>query len=58
MKIVFLYNAVKELIYIYQLTDFKSQKYLNKICKLNKILYDLKQSPRIWYNIFAEFIKE
>ena len=58
VKIAFLYNAVKKLIYIYQLINFKSQKYPNKICKLNKVLYDLKQSPRVWYNIFAEFIKE
>ena len=58
LKIAFLYNAVKELIYMYQLTSFKSQKYSNKIYKLNKILYDLKQLSRVWYNIFVEFMKE
>ena len=58
VKIVFLYDAVKKLIYMYQLTDFKSQKYLNKVCKLNKVLYDLKKSSRIWYNTFVEFMKE
>ncbi|KAL6331766.1 hypothetical protein AAG906_020105 [Vitis piasezkii] len=29
----------------------------NKVCKLNKALYDLKQSPRAWFGRFAKAMK-
>ena len=28
-----------------------------KVCKLNKSIYDLKQSPRAWFNRFSPVIK-
>ena len=58
VKTIFLYGAVKELIYMIQLTGFKSKRYLNKICRLKKVLYDLKQSPRVWYQTFINFMKK
>ena len=42
MKIAFLYEVVKKLIYIIQPTGFKLKRYFNKICRLKKILYGLK----------------
>ena len=47
VKIVFLYNNVQETIYIRQLDDFSKNDI--KVYKLNKTLYGLKQSLRIWY---------
>jgi len=37
--------------------DFESQ-FNQTICKLQKSLYDLKQSPRAWFERFAQFIKK
>ena len=41
-----------------QLIKFALKEYFNKIYKLNKTLYDLKQFPRIWYNTFVKYMKE
>ena len=30
----------------------------NKVCKLKKALYELKQSPRVWFGRFAKVMKE
>ena len=45
VKIVFLYDNVQETIYVRQLDDFSKNDI--KVYKLNKTLYELKQSLRI-----------
>jgi hypothetical protein len=40
VKTIFLYDKILEDVYVVQLTSF--EKNVNQICKLNKILYDLK----------------
>ena len=47
VKIVFLYDQVQKEIYIEQSYDFAFEQYSFKVCKLNKTLYDLKQSFRV-----------
>ena len=42
IKIVFLYHNIKKKFYIKQFIKYILKKYLNKICKLNKIPYNLK----------------
>jgi hypothetical protein len=50
----FLYGQVEEDIYIKQPTGFEDGT--DKICKLNRALYGLRQSPRIWYNTLSNFL--
>jgi hypothetical protein len=45
VKIVFLYEKIHENVFVVQFTRFEQE--INKICKLNKILYDFKQSSKI-----------
>ena len=52
---VFLYENVEEKIYMKLSTEYKQSI---KICRLRKVFYDLKQSSRMWYNIFASFLKK
>jgi hypothetical protein len=54
VKIVFLYDKIHEKIYVVQFTSFEQN--INQICKLNKALYDLKQSSRIWFEILIQFL--
>lgn len=43
-------------IYIEQPRGFESKGHPNYVCKLKKLLYGPKQSPRSWYEKIAEFM--
>ena len=49
VKIAFLHGDLEEKIYMSQPTGFKTAGEENMVCKLKKSLYELKQSPRLWY---------
>jgi hypothetical protein len=53
VKTTFLYDKILEDVYVVQFTNFKQN--VNQICKLNKILYDLKQSSKIWFETLIKF---
>jgi hypothetical protein len=53
IKTTFLYEDVNEEIYVKQLIKLNVE---DSICRLNKVLYDLKQSSRIWYQILTFFL--
>jgi hypothetical protein len=53
VKTIFLYDKILENVYVVQLTNF--EKKFNQICKLNKILYDLKQSSKTWLETLIKF---
>jgi hypothetical protein len=53
VKTTFLYDKILEDIYVVQLTNFEQS--VNPICKLNKALYELKQSSRIWFETLIKF---
>ena len=57
VKIAFLYEDIDEEIYVevsHEYIDFKRKMY----CRLRKVLYELKQSSRIWFNTLISFLKE
>ena len=56
VKTAFLYDQVQKEIYMKQFHDFVNDSF--KVCKLNKTFYDLKQSSRVKYNIFINYIKK
>jgi hypothetical protein len=53
VKTTFLYDKILEDVYVVQLTSFEQS--INQICKLNNILYNLKQSSRIWFETLIKF---
>ncbi|RDX81899.1 hypothetical protein CR513_37377, partial [Mucuna pruriens] len=54
VKNVFLHIDLEEEIYMEIPPVFYSHNEKNKICKLKKVLYGLKQSPRAWFGRFAQ----
>ena len=56
VKTAFLHGDLEEEIYITQPDGFKVARKENWVCKLNKSLYCLKQSPRQWYRRFDQFM--
>jgi hypothetical protein len=53
VKIAFLYDKIHENVFVVQLTRFEQK--INQICKLNKALYELKQSSKIWFETLIKF---
>ena len=49
VKTALLHDDLKEEIYIIQSLGFKVTGKEKLVCKLEKSLYELKQSPRQWY---------
>jgi hypothetical protein len=56
VKTAFLHGDLEEDIYMTQPDGFKVAGKENLVCKLNRSLYGLKQSPRQWYKRFDQFM--
>ncbi|KAI3455171.1 hypothetical protein Pfo_011834, partial [Paulownia fortunei] len=56
VKTAFLHGDLEEEIYMTQPEGFKVAEKEIWVCKLNKSLYGLKQSPRQWYKRFDKFM--
>ncbi|CAL8989938.1 unnamed protein product, partial [Prunus brigantina] len=56
VKTAFLHGDLEEEIYMSQPEGFKVAGKENWVCKLQKSLYGLKQSPRQWYKRFDRFM--
>ncbi len=54
VKTTFLYDKIHEDVFVVQLTKFEQE--INKICKLNKTLYDFKQFSRVWFETLIKFL--
>ena len=58
VKTAFLHGDLEEEIYMTQPEGFKVAGKEKMVCKLEKSLYGLKQSPRQWYRRFDKFMME
>jgi hypothetical protein len=55
VKCDFLNGPINKEVYVEQLPAFKSEEYHNHVYKLHKMLYRLKQVPRVWYKCLRDF---
>ncbi|GJU57931.1 transposable element [Tanacetum coccineum] len=58
VKTAFLHGDLEEEIYMVQPEGFKVAGKEHEVCKLYKLLYGLKQSPRQWYKLFDKFMMD
>ncbi|GKB28273.1 retrovirus-related pol polyprotein from transposon TNT 1-94 [Tanacetum coccineum] len=56
VKTAFLNGKLKEVVYISQPEGFVDQNNPSHVYKLKKALYDLKQAPRVWYDMLSSFL--
>ena len=49
IKNAFLLSDLQEEVYMEQPSGFVAQGGIEKVCRLRKLLYGLKQSPRAWF---------
>ena len=53
---IFLYDFLNENVYVTQFERFVENSTF--VCHLIKILYDLKQASRVWYEVISAFLKK
>jgi hypothetical protein len=58
VKSAFLNGVIQEEVYVRQPPGFESLKYPNRVYKLSKALYELKQAPQAWYARLKTFLLE
>nr|GEW78099.1 copia protein [Tanacetum cinerariifolium] len=56
VKTLFLYDPLKEEVYVNQPDGFVDPYHPNKVYLLKKALYKLKQAPRAWYDELSNFL--
>ena len=54
VKTAFLHGTLDNEIFVEQPTGYEDGS--GRVCRLNKSLYGLKQSPRVWYQILQQFL--
>lgn len=58
VKNVFLNGDLAEEVYTSIPTGFENETNKDEVCKLNKSLYGLKQSPRAWFKTFTKVVTD
>jgi hypothetical protein len=58
VKSAFINGVIQEEVYVRQPLGFESPKYPDRVYKLSKALYRLKQAPRAWYARHKTFLLE
>nr|GEU43858.1 retrovirus-related Pol polyprotein from transposon TNT 1-94 [Tanacetum cinerariifolium] len=56
VKTAFLYGPLKEEVYVNQLDGFVDPYHLDKVYRLKKAIYGLKQAPMAWYDELSNFL--
>jgi len=56
VETAFLNGKIVSEVYVKQSVGFNQEN--NKVYKLRKALYGLKESPRAWYECFDKFVRE
>nr|GEX88533.1 retrovirus-related Pol polyprotein from transposon TNT 1-94 [Tanacetum cinerariifolium] len=56
VKTTFLYDPLKEEVYVNQPDVFVDPYHPDKVYRLKKALYGLKQAPRAWYDELSDFL--
>ena len=56
VKNAFLNVDLKEEVYMEQPPGFVAQGESRKVCRLHKVIYGFKQSPRVWFGKFSEVV--
>ena len=56
VKSAFLNGFIEEEVYVRQPPGFENPKFPNRVFKLQKALYALKQAPRAWYDRLKKFL--
>ena len=56
VKSAFLNGELEENIYISQPEGYVDPEFRNRVCKLTKAQYGLKQSPRVWYYRISTYL--
>jgi hypothetical protein len=58
VKNAFLNGVIQEEVYVRQPPGFENLKYPDRVYKLSKALYGIKQAPRVWYARLKTFLLE
>ena len=54
----FLHGDLAEEVYMEQMSAYVAQGEFGLVCRLLRSLYDLKQSPRAWFDCFSSVVQE
>ncbi|GJR37976.1 putative ribonuclease H-like domain-containing protein [Tanacetum coccineum] len=58
VKSAFLYEKIKEEVYVYQPLGFEDPNFPDRVYKVEKALYDLHQAPKAWYETLSTYLLE
>ncbi|GKE67059.1 putative ribonuclease H-like domain-containing protein, partial [Tanacetum coccineum] len=56
VKSAFLYCKIKKEVYVYQPPDFEDPDFLDRVYKVEKVLYGLHQAPKAWYETLSTYL--
>nr|GEV97627.1 retrovirus-related Pol polyprotein from transposon TNT 1-94 [Tanacetum cinerariifolium] len=56
MKSAFLYGTIDEEVYVMQPPGFQDPKFLARVYKVEKAMYELHQAPRAWYGTLSKYL--